>query len=565
MKNTVKILSVLFVLALTAGCIKETFPQGGTVTKEQVAESTSALQAMANSIPSSMMTSGVTGYLDTYNHHGDFGIPAIHLNSEFLCGDVATSGQNPYYNRFYFWCMGRGMDKESWPCSYPWDVYYPLIKSANDIISAVDPANAIQAALYYLGQAYAYRASFYLDLARFYEPKENKYTDVSKVLKLTVPLVTDKTDEKSASNNPRVDRETMYNFILEDLANAEKYINPADKGYTTPTLGAVYGLFARTYLEMGYWDGDTNKKEYLNKAAEYAQKAITTSGRTPLTQAQWEDPTTGFNSGAACNAWIWGATLSSENTINIITFTAHISSEAMFGYAPLSQLSADKNFYNRINDADFRKHSWLDPAYIADPAAELPYAYKFAGKPSDKETFLNGNPEEQISPACAYENIKFRPAQGEVNDYAVANCADHPFMRVEEMYFIKAEAEARGGNLSGAIATLEGFMANRYVGATYTCPATDEASFIEELIFQKRVEFWGEGITIFDLKRNNMGFTRGYDGTNHASVYAYNSDGRSPYWNFVITRGETQSNLGIPDDQNNPDPSNTLKLWVAGQ
>ena len=564
MKNIFRILSVLLVVALSASCIKETFPQGGTVTKEQVAKSTSALEAMANAIPSTMMRYDNQGYLSSYNHHGDFGIPAIHLSTDFLCGDLATSGPNPYYNRFYIYCMGLGMDKESWPCSYFWDAYYNYIKGANDIISSIDPANALQAALYYLGQAYAYRASFYLDLARLYEPKENKYTDVSKVLKLTVPIITDKTDEKSANNNPRVDRATMYAFILDDLANAEKYLNPADKGYTVPTLGAVYGLYARTYLEMGYWDDDANKTEYLNKAAEYAQKAITTSGRTPLTQAQWEDPTTGFNSGNACNAWIWGATLSSENQENIITFTAHISSEALYGYAPFSQISCDKQLYDRINDADFRKHSWLDPAYVENPAAELPYAYKFSGKPSDKETFLKGDEEQQMPGACALENIKFRPAQGECSDYAVGNCADHPFMRVEEMYFIKAEAEARSGKLSAAISTLEGFMANRYVGATYTCPASDESSFIEELIFQKRVEFWGEGIIMYDLKRLNMGFTRGYDGSNQASVFSYNSEGRSPFWNIVISRGESQSNLGIPDELNNPDPTNSLKLW-SGQ
>ena len=79
---------------------------------------------------------------------------------------------------------------------------------------------------------------------------------------------------------------------------------------------------------------------------------------------------------------------------------------------------------------------------------------------------------------------------------------------------------------------------------------------------QKRIEFWGEGILFFDYKRLGAGITRGYPGTNHPSVYCYNSKGRNPQWNFVITRGEFQSNKGITDKTNNPDPSGLLELWT---
>ena len=35
---------------------------------------------------------------------------------------------------------------------------------------------------------------------------------------------------------------------------------------------------------------------------------------------------------------------------------------------------------------------------------------------------------------------------------------------------------------------------------------------------------------------------------------------RAPYWNFVITRGETQNNPVIAT-QNNPDPSGLIEPW----
>lgn len=539
------------------GCVSETLPQGSVQTQEQVAESESALKAMANAIPASMMTSDVLGWVGSYGDHTDFGIAGIHLRTDFMLEDLVTSGDNPYYNRFYAYVMNRSQGERYISCAYFWQCYYKWIKAANDIISLVNPVDATPEALGYLAAAYTYRAMFYLDLARLYEPKENAYTDVAPVLGLTVPLVTETTTEEQAKNNPRVPREGMYEFILSDLAEAERLMSPLQTNYTMPSLAAVYGLYARAWLEMGYWN-DADSQMAFSKAAEYARKAIVQSGKIPLTQAQWEDPVNGFNNGAASDSWIWGLTTSSENTINIITFTAHISSEATWGYAPLSQICASRRFYDAIAEGDFRKNSWLDPEYIGNPDGGLPYSYKFSGTDADKVNFLRGT--EMNPPAVPYQNIKFRPYLGECSDYAVGNCADHPLMRVEEMYFIEMEAVAHS-DLGLAKILLEEFMDTRVVDGSFVCEASDLNSFLDEMLFQKRVEFWGEGVVFFDYKRLGKGIQRGYPGTNEAAVYAFNSDGLSPQWNIVVTNGEFQYNAGINSLTNNPDPSGKLVLW----
>ena len=539
------------------GCVSETLPQGSVQTQEQVAESESALKAMANAIPASMMTSDVLGWVGSYGDHTDFGIAGIHLRTDFMLEDLVTSGDNPYYNRFYAYVMNRSQGERYISCAYFWQCYYKWIKAANDIISLVNPVDATPEALGYLAAAYTYRAMFYLDLARLYEPKENAYTDVTPVLGLTVPLVTETTTEEQAKNNPRVPREGMYEFILSDLEEAERLMSPLQTNYTMPSLAAVYGLYARAWLEMGYWN-DADSQMAFSKAAEYARKAIVQSGKIPLTQAQWEDPVNGFNNGAASDSWIWGLTTSSENTINIITFTAHISSEATWGYAPLSQICASKRFYDAIAEGDFRKNSWLDPLYLENPDAGLPYSYKFSGTDADKVNFLRGT--EMNPPAVPYQNIKFRPYLGECSDYAVGNCADHPLMRVEEMYFIEMEAVAHS-DLGLAKILLEEFMDTRVVDGSFVCEASDLNSFLDEMLFQKRVEFWGEGVVFFDYKRLGKGIQRGYPGTNEAAVYAFNSDGLSPQWNIVVTNGEFQYNAGINSLTNNPDPSGKLILW----
>ena len=552
---------IIIAALLLSGCIKETLPQGSVQTQGQVSESKSALQAMVNAIPASMMTSNVLGWAasSSYGDHTDFGIGAIHLKTEFMLEDMVTSGDNPYYNRFYAYVMNRNQGERYIYCAYFWQCYYKWIKMANDIISLVDPQTATSEALQLLGQAHAYRAMCYLDLARLYEPKENSYTDVSSILGLTVPIVTQSTSEQQAKDNPRATRKDLYAFIISDLAMAQAYLSPSVTSYTLPTLSAVYGMFARAYLEMGYW-GDDGSSENFSEAARYARMAITTSGRTPLTQEQWEDPVNGFNNGATSNSWIWGLTTSSENTINIITYTAHISSEGTWGYAPLSQICASKKFYDAIAEGDFRKHSWLDPSYMENPASDQPYAYKFSGSDQDKDNFLSGT--DANPPAVPYQNIKFRPYQGECSDYAVGNCADHPLMRVEEMMFIEMEATAHS-NLAAAKQLLENFMDTRVLDGSYSCSASDLETYLDEMLFQKRVEFWGEGVLFFDYKRLGTGITRGYPGTNESAIYALNSVGPSPQWNIVVTNAEFQYNSAIGTSTNNPDPSGLLTLWTG--
>ena len=74
-----------------------------------------------------------------------------------------------------------------------------------------------------------------------------------------------------------------------------------------------------------------------------------------------------------------------------------------------------------------------------------------------------------------------------------------------------------------------------------------------------RIEFWGEGILFYDYKRLDMGITRNYQDSNHPSVWQFNTPHRSPQWNIVISSvGEMQSNSGITQATNNPDPSGVL-------
>ena len=576
------ILAGLAASSVMTGCIEETYPMGSTQREDQVVNSDLALAGMANGIPASMMKMNTSGYYAQYGTQIDFGIPALHIATDLMLEDIAFAG-NFNALQFYFYPYNIGQGDDEWPVAYFWSCYYTWIKLCNDVIGAIDPDSeeTTDTMLGYLGQAYAYRAMCYLDLARLYEPKVvttgqsvvGSYEVPQSILGLTVAIVTENTTEDEAMNNPRATREDLYNFIFEDLKKAETYLATAGTNYSSPTLGAVYGLYARAYLEQGYWGennstvaaNDPGDRAAFEQAATYARRAISQSGKTPLTQAEWTDSSNGFNNGSSNNSWIWGLTVSSEQINNLLQFNAHMSTEALWGYAPMCQPAINVRLFEQIPDNDFRKLSWLDPAWTQFGGTKE-IDYEFAGSETDHNTFINGNINEggNVYPAVAYESIKFRPVMGEMNDNVTGGPADHPLMRVEEMYFIEMEAVAHY-DISQAVSLLNTFMQSyRTTDGQYDCSTDvqgDLRLFIDEMMLQKRIEFWGEGILFYDYKRLDKGITRAYTNSNHPSIWQFNTLGRSPQWNLAInTVSEMMSNEGITNEVNNPDPSGMLEV-----
>ena len=544
-KTAAAAVSVVFLLE---GCVKEATPTD-VATEDQV-----SLETTVRGIPAALVQAGSTGYANQ-GAAWDFALPAIHLATESMTGDLVVTG-NIGYDWFSQWGTNDALGADYAVGALTWDNYYTWIMMANSVISQIDASDLSSLESdekTYLGFAYAYRAMFYFDLVRLYEFKKNTVTQADDVLGLGVPIVLPETTEAQAKNNPRAKVDDIYDTVIfPDLDMAEELLATyaAPDKYTI-SLAFVYGMKARAYLERGTAFNDAgNTAESVSaykSAAEYARKAITASGCTPLTQDQWEDPINGFNNAGSNNAWIWGLALPSESVTNLFCFTAHMSCEN--DWAPYhAGRGISRNLYNSINLKDFRRHSWLDP----DRGS---YDYKSCRDDADKYF---------AESLADYANIKFRPAQGAYEAYNVGGAADHCCMRVEEMYFIEAEATAQAGDLAGGISLLNDFMTSYRMmdGASYDCSArsTTLSSFINELMLQKRIEFWGEGIVMFDMKRLDMSSKRGYVGTNAPASYRLNVDGRAPYWNFVITRGETQNNPVIAT-QNNPDPSGLIEPW----
>ena len=542
--NKITKISTLALAAAMAftGCIKETQPTS-TVTADAVAQSATAVEAMVNAIPvAEALPYSVFG---SGNNQGfDFGLPGIMCATDGATGDVvATSGDaNSGYNWFWFWEVGTSLNSTQSRSQFTWYCYWNFIKSCNDIISIiVEPETDNMKA--YLAYAKANRAALYLDLARGFDPLENNYTDVSAVKGLTVPKITETTTEAEARNNPRLTRSEMFQFIFDDLDAAEELLtgNSHSAGKDVPSLAVVYGLKARAYLWLGGFDSSN-----YAQAATYARKAIEASGATIMNEAQWLDPKTGFNTPNA--SWLWYVPQSPEGVTNLVNFVAWRSSEATWGYGQLVQQGVHVNFYNRIPDTDWRKR-----AFISDKPDEW-----YEANAAISNYSVNAHGEKFSDYFSPYASVKFRPMNGETLDWKAGNPTSVCMMRVEEMILTEIEALAYTDPTTAA-AKLTEFMLTRNPNYSFVSSSTE--AVVAETIWQKRVELWGEGIVFYDMKRLNYGIETGYPGTNVATDSRMVTDGRAPWWNFVIPEAETLQNP-VLKTTNNPEPCDLIPNWV---
>ena len=144
-------------------------------------------------------------------------------------------------------------------------------------------------------------------------------------------------------------------------------------------------------------------------------------------------------------------------------------------------------------------------------------------------------------------SVKFRPMNGACDQpLAVAGAVDVPLMRVEEMKLIEIEAVGMQNEAAG-IEMLTEFAKKR--DANYTYGTHNEAygnsktsKFQNEVWWQRRVEFWGEGLATFDIKRLDKGIIRSYANTNHFDGYQWNTTTVPDWMTLCIISTEADYN-----------------------
>ena len=321
-------------------------------------------------------------------------------------------------------------------------------------------------------------------------------------------------------------------------------------------VACAYGLKARAYLLMGDWA----------KAKEYAKKAQ--AGYTLMDEAAYTSRETGFNT--PNSSWMLGMTFKSDNPciqandadsswgswmcMEINPATSGCGYAANYG----RPIHIDRHLYETVPESDFRKKCFADFAIDGMGEEEAIAALSAYTNHPDwiYETNVgNNNPNGGT-------NFKFRTAGGEAgrNNQYIGFVVAVPMMRVEEMYLIEAEAAGRMNEAEG-IQLLTAFAKTR--DAEYVYGMHNEAyynkstsAFINEIWWQRRIEFWGEGLATKDIKRLQKGVIRSYPGTNHYETNRYNKETTPDWMNFCIVQTETNYNTACT---NNPEPDYPLK------
>ncbi len=525
-------------MLLTTSCSDlDTNPSGSTMSdgqlNEVLAQDPSKLKSEVSGMYANMIQYGaITQWYGTGQpRHYDFGYASTMMMMDASGQDEPSqvSGYNWYNKPLRF--VDRTANSET--TYFIWNQCYKNIKVANDVLKSVDLENLSDVAKSYVGQAYAMRAFEYFTLIQIYQFSYKGHEDAA-----GVPIVTEKTAEAEANNNPRAAVKDVYKQIMDDLNTAIDYLTDSRSAKSEINRQVAYGLRARVNLVMQNW----------SDAAADAKKAA--EGYTPLSKDAAAAP--GFNDVSASN-WIWGNIVDESNEIvqsGILNFPSMMCSFTGNGYSPTYACRMiNSKLWKEIPSTDVRKGWWIDEN-LNSPIVNPKYVVHQEDEDEDGKVVkylavYNQTGDEVADITEPYTNVKFGAYKNQYGNEL--NACDIPLMRVEEMILIQAEATAMGGNVEEGKRILENFV-RTYRDPSYTCNATTAEGVQDAVWFQRRVELWGEGFSFTDLLRLKKPLDR--TGANYEVSVRFKLPAESPIFLYLIPEDEENHNEALVGNNN---------------
>lgn len=362
-----------------------------------------------------------------------------------------------------------------------WNFFYKMIDNANSVISKDSVWERTPQSRNVLGQAYAVRAFAYSNLAQMFQ---QSYAEGDTLP--GVPIYTEPTT-KNTKGKPRGYLKDVYVQMNSDIDSSLLLLKDtkASRGHESHIdYYVANGIKARIALAQGV--------DY-QRALDGAKEALSKPSLTPLAVSDF----LGWNKKSSANA-LWALEVIATQSENYRGFFSHMDADATGMYAARARRAIASGLYDLIPSTDDRKEQWWRG--LMDPA--------------DEES---GNSKVSL---C---QLKFR--FGNPSD----RTGDYLIMRAEEMLLIAAEAACRLDDYTtarGYLSTLGSYrdkenyaarLATMTDAKTYSTNTLDAPqTLLEEILFQRRVELWGESPRVYDLKRLKLGYNRTYTGSNHA-------------------------------------------------
>ncbi len=386
--------------------------------------------------------------------HTDFGQKSRDIATDLLSGDMAQIKSS--FGHFYNNEELLSTTRTSATNKMYWKYYYSLIKTCNDILSIFgDDVTKPAVGADRWGQAKAVRGYAYYNLAIMY----SKGYDFPK--DLCVPIYHIKNTNASAKQSTAKE---VFDFAKTDLEAAVDALNNFSRTTKVEVdKNVANGILSYIYLTTGDYD----------KAIAAADLA--TAGYNLMSAAE----VTGGFATIAIPSLMWGVDITNANTGSLVTFWGHMDAYTYsYAYAGAIKMM-DKNIYDQIQPNDVRKYQFSS-------TKQTPiWKYYDAGRKSGGDR--------------KWENDIF-------------------WMRADELFLVKAEAQARSGKGPDAVITLQQLLAKRaategtagaVVGAPSGIPVYDMTNPLEAVYLQWRIETWGEGRGLATLKRFQKTVIRG--------------------------------------------------------
>ena len=520
----IKLLSIILVGLALASCadINNVVPQSGTMLSTQVQE-TYAIAPQRAAAPFAGMFSDIGRPAKMYSTPDDWEFLMILFCNDLEGADalIADSG----YNWFSVCGELSSRNANYRNPAIRYRAPYNMIASVNTFLSGFGDDVTDPNSINMMAQARALRAWSYMLLANGFQFSYTIAADQP-----CVPIVTQETTD--FTDNPRATVREVYDLVIEDLNYAVEKLEGAPRTSKMYIDGNVaHGLRARAYLEMGSYQ----------QAYDDAQKAA--SGYTPASIAEVSVPAF-YNIND--HNWIWGYDMITDLAMvyRYATTSSWLRSFSAWGYAPATQTYTciNKMLYDKIPDSDIRKQWWVDE----NLESSLLNGLKWPG--FDDVANANDGGYAKL-PYLPYTNVKF----GCYSIGTTTNDEDMPLMRVEEMLLIQAECQARMGNNSQATQILENFV-KTYRDPSYSA-ANSGRAILDEIWFQRRVELWGEGFFVNDMKRMNKPLVRFHDDKGNISpAFRFNLPNDDPWLLMRFPQGELNTNFAIIDNTGGHQP-----------
>ena len=524
-----RIFTVLAALLAVAACtdFDDIQPQSGTQLASQVQATNAIIPERASASFNGMLTN-IGKPIKMYENPDDWEFLMMMFCNDIEGADalIADSGYN------WFSVCGQYTSRNA---NYrnPYIRYrapYNMISDVNSFLDGFGDDVTDASSKYMIAQAHALRAYSYLMLAPGYQ-------FVTKKDQPCIPLLTAEVED--FTHNPRATVQAVYDEIIKDLDYAVQNLD----GYARPTKAYInkavaLGLRARAYLDM---------QDY-QKAYDDATEAIalaTAAGIRPKTVAELQ---VALENGTAFENinevdWIWGYDMTTDlaKTYRYATTSSWLRSFSGWAYAPACQVYAciNKMLYDKIPATDIRKQWWVDESLKSTLITSLTWD----GHP-DVANYTDGG--DSKLPFLPYTNVKF----GCNPIGTVDNDEDMPMMRIDEMYLIQAECLNGLNQAAQATTVLETYV-QTYRDPSYTAASSAGATLADKIWFQRRVELWGEGFGVFDIKRLGKPLVRFHDNeasSNISAKFRFNMEAEDGWLLMRFPQGEMDTNFSIVDN-----------------